>query len=48
MSGDAAAIINALDLKPHPEGGWYAETWRAGASGLDAGFGARRLSFSSS
>lgn len=36
MSGDAAAIIKALDLKPHPEGGWYAETWRA-----DAGDGKR-------
>jgi len=31
MSGDAAAIIKALNLKPHPEGGWYAETWRADA-----------------
>ncbi|MFQ5563677.1 MAG: cupin domain-containing protein [Parvularculaceae bacterium] len=27
----AEAIIGALDLKPHPEGGWYAETWRANA-----------------
>ncbi len=25
----AESIIRALDLKPHPEGGWYAETWRA-------------------
>jgi len=25
---DAAAIIAALELKPHPEGGWYRETWR--------------------
>ena len=23
---DAESIIAALDLKPHPEGGWYAET----------------------
>ena len=22
----------ALDLKPHPEGGWYRETWRAPGS----------------
>jgi predicted cupin superfamily sugar epimerase len=21
-------IIETLDLQPHPEGGWYAETWR--------------------
>ncbi len=28
---DAAAIIRALALGPHPEGGWYRETWRAPA-----------------
>lgn len=25
---DAAAVIATLGLQPHPEGGWYAETWR--------------------
>ena len=25
---DAAATIAALGLQPHPEGGWFAETWR--------------------
>ena len=25
----AKEIIAALDLSPHPEGGWYRETWRA-------------------
>ncbi len=25
------AIIRALGLAPHPEGGWYRETWRAAA-----------------
>ena len=25
----AAEIIAKLDLQPHPEGGWYRETWRA-------------------
>ncbi|MFB9981512.1 cupin domain-containing protein [Mesorhizobium kowhaii] len=29
----AAEIIAILDLKPHPEGGWYAETFRDGAGG---------------
>jgi predicted cupin superfamily sugar epimerase len=31
----AAAIIAALGLQPHPEGGWYRELWRGapGASG---------------
>ncbi|TIM63461.1 MAG: cupin domain-containing protein, partial [Mesorhizobium sp.] len=24
----SAEIIAALGLKPHPEGGWYAETFR--------------------
>ncbi len=24
----AADLIRMLDLKPHPEGGWYKETWR--------------------
>ena len=27
----ATEIIQALRLRPHPEGGWYAETWRAPA-----------------
>jgi predicted cupin superfamily sugar epimerase len=29
---DPDAIIAALGLRPHPEGGHYAETWRADAS----------------
>lgn len=29
---DPQALIAALDLKPHPEGGWYRETWRAEAA----------------
>ena len=28
---DPAAIIERLRLAPHPEGGWYRETWRADA-----------------
>jgi len=28
----AAQMIEALALKPHPEGGWYRETWRAPAA----------------
>jgi uncharacterized protein len=27
----AEALIRTLDLQPHPEGGWYRETWRADA-----------------
>ena len=29
---EAEQIISALGLAPHPEGGWYRETWRAGAA----------------
>lgn len=28
----AKAIIKRLGLEPHPEGGWYRETWRADAA----------------
>ncbi|BAK65010.1 conserved hypothetical protein [Sphingobium sp. SYK-6] len=28
----ARALIERLQLQPHPEGGWYRETWRAGAA----------------
>lgn len=28
----ARQIIDALGLQPHPEGGWYRETWRAPAA----------------
>ncbi|MDO6415681.1 cupin domain-containing protein [Sphingomonas sp. BIUV-7] len=30
--GEAAALIDALGLARHPEGGWYKETWRADAA----------------
>ncbi|VWX52800.1 cupin domain-containing protein [Novosphingobium sp. 9U] len=34
-TGDTAqAIIARLDLQPHPEGGWYRQTWR-GEDGRD-------------
>jgi predicted cupin superfamily sugar epimerase len=35
---DAHALIEALGLARHPEGGWYRETWRAAAP--DGGRGA--------
>ena len=28
----ARALIDKLGLEPHPEGGWYRETWRAPAA----------------
>ncbi|MBB3034971.1 cupin domain-containing protein [Alteriqipengyuania lutimaris] len=30
---DARALIDAHDLAPHPEGGWYRETFRASEKG---------------
>lgn len=29
---DAKALIETLRLSPHPEGGWFRETWRAEAA----------------
>jgi predicted cupin superfamily sugar epimerase len=31
----AAEMIDRLGLKPHPEGGWYRETWRSEAAQPD-------------
>ena len=31
QSDTAAALIGQLQLAPHPEGGWYRETWKAPA-----------------
>ncbi|MBZ9989489.1 cupin domain-containing protein [Mesorhizobium sp. BH1-1-5] len=33
MTTSAAEIIATLGLRPHPEGGWYAETFRDAAGG---------------
>lgn len=37
--GPASRVIRALDLRPHPEGGHYRETWRGDPP--DAGAGGR-------
>ena len=29
---DARRLIDSLELQPHPEGGWYRETWRTAAA----------------
>jgi len=34
---DAQEIIKTLDLSPHPEGGWYRETWRDGTEPRSTG-----------
>ena len=33
----AQEIIDTLKLQQHPEGGWYAETWRAEGTGRPSG-----------
>ena len=33
MDATAKEIIDGLGLQPHPEGGWYRETWRAEGEG---------------
>lgn len=35
MSQTAAELIRALDLRPHPEGGWYGETFVDGPDGTE-------------
>lgn len=34
---DAKTIIDALSLEPHPEGGFFRETWRAEGAGRASG-----------
>ena len=34
---DADSLIARLDLAPHPEGGWYRQTWVADGPGRPAG-----------
>lgn len=41
MSGTARRLVEALDLRPHPEGGWYREVHRSGQS-VDLPGGGRR------
>lgn len=39
MSADPDRLIAMLDLAPHPEGGWYRETWRDSPPGGGRGAG---------
>jgi predicted cupin superfamily sugar epimerase len=36
---DVTDLVTRLALAPHPEGGWYCETWRAAAEGTARGAG---------
>ncbi|OBV11658.1 Protein containing DUF985 [Erythrobacter dokdonensis DSW-74] len=44
MGDSAAAMIEQLGLAPHPEGGWYKETWR-GEPGADGRAGGTAIIF---
>ncbi|MDG4829768.1 cupin domain-containing protein [Solwaraspora sp. WMMD1047] len=35
-------LAERLDLAPHPEGGWFRETWRSGHDFQPAGYGTAR------
>ncbi len=37
MDDEAQGIIAALGLAPHPEGGWYRQTWAAEGEGRPSG-----------
>jgi len=39
MDPTAAQLIETLGLQPHPEGGWYRETWRGAPLAGDRGAG---------
>jgi len=41
---DRSATAEALDLLPHPEGGWYRETWRSDVSFTPDGYPGERAS----
>jgi predicted cupin superfamily sugar epimerase len=44
MHADALALVNALGLAPHPEGGFYRETWRSPLVLNELGRGTRAAS----
>ncbi|MCC3767781.1 cupin domain-containing protein [Streptomyces sp. UNOC14_S4] len=39
---DTSELVTLLGLRPHPEGGWYRETWRTAARATPDGYGGPR------
>lgn len=39
QTDSARTLIEQLELAPHPEGGWYRETWRSEAEASDRAMG---------
>lgn len=44
MTDDRPALAAALDLSPHPEGGWFRETWRSAVEFTPPGYPGTRAS----
>ena len=44
IPADRPALAAALDLAPHPEGGWFRETWRSAVQCLPSGYDGPRAS----
>jgi predicted cupin superfamily sugar epimerase len=42
MVGQRPELAELLDLAPHPEGGWYRETWRSPVTFTPAGYPGER------
>jgi predicted cupin superfamily sugar epimerase len=40
----SSPLIDALGLRPHPEGGWFRETWRSGVGCRPDGYDGERAS----
>jgi predicted cupin superfamily sugar epimerase len=40
--GERPPLAEQLDLQPHPEGGWFRETWRSPVSFVPAGYDGER------
>ncbi|PXX67012.1 hypothetical protein DFR70_103768 [Nocardia tenerifensis] len=44
MTDNRPALAAALDLAPHPEGGWFRETWRSAVEFEPPGYSGARAS----
>ncbi|WP_194817063.1 cupin domain-containing protein [Nocardia sp. XZ_19_385] len=42
MTDNRPALAVALDLEPHPEGGWFRETWRSAVEFEPDGYAGKR------
>ncbi|MQY24559.1 cupin domain-containing protein [Nocardia aurantia] len=45
--GERPELAAVLDMQPHPEGGWYRETWRSPVEFTPSGYGDTRAAATS-